>query len=363
MITNIVFAMNIRLGKNVAAAGGFFIQLLVWISVLVVLPLGWKTNWPEVFWVKQGITLVLFMGVYYFNSMTLIPRLLLKQKTALYIGSIILSILIVLAFMQLIEHWLNLAEQIHRSFNPDKPYHPRHSFRFDIFLFVLTLLVFGISTSVTLISFHYREKEARDAFEKQKIATELATLKSQINPHFYFNTLNNIYALAAIDAALTQKAIHMLSKMMRYVLYESQKTEVLLSQEISFIDNYIELMRLRMNHKVEVVYSKPNLISEVFIAPMLFMPFVENAFKHGINPKGKSQIIISIDQEGSEVKMIVKNEVFENEGMDIEENEGIGISNTKRRLELLYPNRHILKIKNVDDEHLVVLSLELKDAG
>ncbi len=352
--------MNLRLGKNIVIVGGFFIQLLIWLTVLVVLPLGWKTNWPEVFWIKQAFTLVLFMGLYYFNSLSLVPQLLLKQKTVWYIGAIVLSIISIMIFMQFVEQWINLPEQLHRSFNPGKPYRPRGHYRFDYYLFILTLLVFGISTSVTLINYRNREKANRESFEKQKISTELATLKSQINPHFYFNTLNSIYALAAIDTSLTQKAVHMLSKMMRYVLYESQKTEVMLSQEITFIDHYIELMKLRLSDKVVVNYEKPNTIKEVLIAPMLFMPFVENVFKHGINPGGNSLLEIKVEQNEHEVKLIAENAIYENEGMDIEENKGIGLSNTKRRLEILYPHHHSLIIDNDAEKFKVTLILQLK---
>ncbi len=351
--------MNLKSG-NTSRVVGFIIQLIGWVTILVVFPMGWRENWPEVFWVKQSILLVLLMVLYYINSLVLVPNLLLRNKTYSYFGAVVLSIIIVLAFMQLMEIWLHVSEAIHRSFNPDKPFKQKSIWRFDLFLFLLTLLVFGISTSVTLITYHNREKESRQAFEKQKISTELASLKSQINPHFYFNTLNSIYALVAINSKLAQKAIHMLSKMMRYVLYDSQKKEVLLSQEIAFIENYIELMRLRLTDKVEVIFTKPTQVENVLIAPMLFMPFVENAFKHGIKPSGNCQIRIEIDQIENDISLQVENEIFEYEGMDIERDKGIGLTNTKRRLELLYPTDHSLLIKKDNGNHLVELRLVLE---
>ena len=350
--------MKFWYGRNIDVKWGLLVQMVFWITILIALPLGWKTNWPEQFWVKQGVIIVLLMGLYYLNSQYFVPKLLLRNNILAFFIAVLFCVIASLAIIQVVETWLNLPELIHKSFNPDRPFrHKERSFRFDYFLFLLTLLVFGISTSVALINNRNKENDVRQAFEKQKISTELETLKSQINPHFYFNTLNSIYALAAIDASLTRKAIHMLSKMMRYVLYESHKAKVLLSQEVSFIDNYIELMRLRITEKVQVILVKPEPVREDFIAPMLFMPFVENAFKHGINPVGNCQIKIVITQKDNEISLLVENGIYENEGMDIEEDKGIGLTNTKRRLELLYPINHQLKISNDKDLHTVTLRL------
>ena len=124
---------------------------------------------------------------------------------------------------------------------------PKHNDKLDIFLIMLILLIIGISTSVTLIQKWQADKQLREALEKDKIGSELSFLKAQINPHFFFNTLNNIYALTHVDVEKSRNALHKLSRMMRYLLYDTQEGSTPLSKEVSFIVDYIELMKLRLN--------------------------------------------------------------------------------------------------------------------
>ncbi|WP_020529862.1 sensor histidine kinase [Flexithrix dorotheae] len=352
--------MAILSGKNLSPVLGVFIQALIWLSFLFLIPLSFSVSFPEVFWIKQGILVLVLLGVYYFNSLVLVPRLLLNNKLIAYLGAIAICIGLVLVFMQLVENSLNLPELLHQAFKKEKPYKPAESwFRFDFFMFLISLLVFGVSTSIALINNRNQERETRQAFEKEKISAELSNLKSQINPHFYFNILNSIYALTSTDAKLAQKAIHMLSKMMRYVLYDSQKKEVLLSQEIAFIENYLELMRLRLTDKAEVLFQKPQAFKDLLVAPMILMPFVENAFKHGIIPGESCKVEIKIEQTGDELRFLVKNDIYITSGLDIEKNSGIGLANTRRRLELLYPGTHELTIEENQKNFRVVLLLHL----
>ena len=130
--------------------------------------------------------------------------------------------------------------------------------------------------------------------EKEKLNSELAFLKNQISPHFFFNTLNNIYSLISINAEDSQKAVLKLSKLMRYLLYESEQGNTKLSNEIDFMNNYIDLMKLRMNDKVDLTVSFPKKYEDKNIPPLLFIPFIENAFKHGISYREKSFIDINM---------------------------------------------------------------------
>jgi LytS/YehU family sensor histidine kinase len=143
-------------------------------------------------------------------------------------------------------------------------------------------MALGIGTSITAVQKSQkdtllRQEEAllRKSLEQQKTDSELSFLKAQINPHFFFNTLNNIYALTMINVESSRQVLLKLSRMMRYVLYETQKDGVLLSQEIAFVQDYIELMQLRLTDKVEVIFKRPTPLKEVTIAPMLRLPFVE----------------------------------------------------------------------------------------
>src|SRR5690606_14958222 len=120
-----------------------------------------------------------------------------------------------------------------------------------------------------------------------------------------------------------------------------------------------ELMKLRLTDKVNIIYTKPQPVNEVFIAPMILMPFVENAFKHGVSPNQPSTLEINVSQQGSTLKVLVKNEIFNIKGLDIEKSSGIGLANTKRRLELLYPDHHTLKISEYEAKYQVELMLSL----
>jgi LytS/YehU family sensor histidine kinase len=181
--------------------------------------------------------------------------------------------------------------------------------------------------------------------ERQRINTELSYLKAQINPHFFFNTLNNIYSLTTLDVGKAQEALLKLSRMMRYVLYENQKDETLLSKEVKFIEDYLELMKMRLSQKVKLQVKLEDPKDDLVIAPMLFLPFLENCFKHGISSQQDTEISISLEVMGDTVFFETKNGIFPvpPDSPEAQEN-GIGLVNTQRRLTLLYPDKHRLKL-------------------
>ena len=157
---------------------------------------------------------------------------------------------------------------------------------------IISALVLGIGTSITVIQKWQKDKQEREALEKEKVSSELSFLKAQINPHFFFNTLNNIYALTQVDADKAGKAIHQLSRMMRYLLYETQQGQTMLGREIAFVKDYISLMQLRLTDAVKVIIDTPPHLLDMPMAPMMLLPFVENAFKHGVSATQQSHIDI-----------------------------------------------------------------------
>ncbi|GAB1414833.1 hypothetical protein MASR2M117_02390 [Paludibacter sp.] len=189
--------------------------------------------------------------------------------------------------------------------------------------------------------------------EKQK--AELESLKSQVNPHFLFNTLNGIYALALEKSEKTSEVIIKLSGLMRYNISEIQKDKVLLKNEIEYLRDYIELQKMRLENTVVIRFDTENINMEMFIAPLLLIPFVENAFKYGVNPKQVSEIFIQISRIKDVFLFIVSNEKVDIQNTDIK-NE-TGIINVKRRLDLLYPNKHELNIRETDEKYVVELKL------
>ena len=217
---------------------------------------------------------------------------------------------------------------------------------------------------------HYVRRGIVSIYQMQQLRslqleTELSLLKAQINPHFFFNTLNNIYALTHVDAEQARAALHRLSRMMRYVLYESPAGQTRLSQELGFLRDYVELMHLRLTDKVQVLLQVPGpLAADPLIAPMLFQPFVENAFKHGVSATAPSCITIELRQPSAQtVELCVRNTVFPARPAAPPDDEpgGIGLANTQRRLDLLYPAAHTIRVVpcTAANEYEVCLHLSL----
>ncbi|MBN8820610.1 MULTISPECIES: sensor histidine kinase [unclassified Spirosoma] len=194
--------------------------------------------------------------------------------------------------------------------------------------------------------------------EREKIQTELSYLKAQINPHFLFNTLNSIYSLAIVESPQTADAIVKLSSFLRYVIQESQKEQVSLQNELAYIDQYIALQKLRLGDTVHIDYTVEGRANGKQIVPLLLISFIENAFKYGVSPEEHSTITVAITIQDSELTCHVFNKkvrVFQPTAVA----SGIGLSNTKARLQLLYPDRHQLVIHDTSTTFTVDLSLTL----
>jgi LytS/YehU family sensor histidine kinase len=250
-----------------------------------------------------------------------------------------------------------IMEEINKGKEHVKP--PIRQFKI-YYYFYTSILVCGFSLGLGVLEkLSQNEKERKD-LEKEKLNSELAFLKNQISPHFFFNTLNNIYSLIGIDTTEAQEAVLKLSKLMRYLLYESEHGESKLEDEISFMNHYIDLMKLRLNDKVELSVSFPENTDDLCIPPLLFIPFVENAFKHGISYREHSFIDIKMIVEGTQVSFLVKNSIGTSSHAGDGQYSGIGLKNVKKRLNLLFPGSHNLKIKKAPDTFSVDLQLTTK---
>ncbi|WP_428666741.1 sensor histidine kinase [Runella sp.] len=338
------------------------IHLLAWglLAALVLMPpFGGRFTMPDEYWIKQWILLGLLAGAFYLNAKILLPRLLFQNHTIWYVVSIVGTAAFIYWAIQGVDSWLNLPELWHKATRPDRPFNPNRGRHFDMFTFLYSLLSLGVSTSLTVVQKWQKDTQIREQLEREKVVSELSFLKAQINPHFFFNTLNNIYALTMLDVQSAQEALHRLSRMMRYVLYETKEGTVRLSQEIAFLEDYIQLMQLRLTNKVKVSFEKPATHHDVAIAPMLLLPFLENAFKHGVSATRPSEIFIGLAQEGQTLRVEVRNTLFTEKRVTLDESNGIGLVNTRRRLDLLYPNHYSLKITEhtPKDEYLVELTL------
>jgi two-component system LytT family sensor kinase len=323
-----------------------FVHIFCWLifafGVLYYHPSTWDTPVPTTFWIKQIILLAILSSVFYLNFYVLIPKLLIRKKVSVYIAFVVVLLALVYLLNALIKSSLNLTDLIFAHQDHEFLRTDRHRGRFDTFVPGITLLMIGLGVTVSFIQKWQQELNLRQQLEQEKVTTELTLLKAQINPHFFFNTLNNIYSYTLSDGNLARTAIMNLSKMMRYVLYDSSNGQTSLSKEVAFIRDYIELMRLRVSPKTKISFIVANNLRDYKIAPMLFLPFVENAFKHGISSIAEGYIIVSITQNPTGIELIVTNTVYESKRANEEKSNGIGLSNTARRLELLYPGKNNL---------------------
>lgn len=344
------------------------IHILVWGllgSILFLFgPLSWKVELPTEFWIMQLSRFTLLILAFYLNLYYFIPKFLFKNSTVTFLLITLLSGIGYLLLLYTYDEVMNMSMVMHKAIRPNIPYTPKpRNLTYDFYSLVTYYLVIGIGTSIGAVQRWQAEEEVRSAYEQQRINSELLYLKAQINPHFFFNTLNNIYSLINLDVEKAKTALLKLSRMMRYVLYETEKQHTFLTKEVDFIRDYIELMRLRLSGKVVLQIEIAEKVNEAEIAPMLLLPFIENCFKHGISSQQESSILVSLKVQENVLILETKNKIFKSAENTPEGNaSGIGLSNTMRRLNLLYQDRHQLEISQNEssNEYHVFLTLNLK---
>ena len=228
----------------------------------------------------------------------------------------------------------------------------------EVVIFFGGLLLMGMNLGVKL---YFRSQEDADILsqiEKHALERQLQYLKYQVNPHFFMNTLNNIHALVDIDPERAKASIVELSKLMRYVLYEGNNRLTPLSREVQFLRNYVQLMSMRYTGNVSISLDVPEVLPDSMLPPLLLVIFVENAFKHGISYRTKSFVEISLQPHGDRLLFSCRNsrpEIKHDENMK----GGVGLSNVRRRLDLLFPGNYTLDIKEQEDTYTVHLDIPL----
>ena len=220
---------------------------------------------------------------------------------------------------------------------------------------VVSFLIIGFDTGLMISVKWAQSEQKRMRAEKESVESQLAFLQTQVSPHFFMNTLNNIHALIDIDTTEAKESIIKLSKLMRHLLYDSQVERIPLKKEIEFIQNYVELMKLRFSDKVKINLHIPDQIPDKSIPPLLYTSFVENAFKHGISYQESSFIDISFSNGSNQLSFTIRNS---NPGIKKEEGpSGIGIENSRKRLDLIYGDDYILEINESSEDFTVILKV------
>jgi hypothetical protein len=297
----------------------------------------------------------LLIVFFYLNYFIFIPRFYFRRSFVIFCLFMLLSYVVIVLLPELL---INPGSPSHQHFEghpgrfcggPSFENHWLHEFGQHFFQFIL-VLIFSL---MLRISSRWKQSE------KERLGAELSYLKAQINPHFLFNTLNSIYSLAIEKSDDTPAAVVKLSEMMRYVTTEANQDFVSLEKELRYISSYIELQKIRFEDTIRFSFDITGDPAGKRIAPLILIPFVENAFKHGVNPEEDSEIQVSISIHEDNLHMVVFNKKV-NVRLQNEERTEQGIENTRNRLQMLYPAKFLLIINNEKSGFSVNLTINLK---
>ena len=295
---------------------------------------------------------LLMMVVFYANYKWLTPKYFVSGKHRYFT---VINFVMIVTFSIFLHYWMDYTRDL---FQPVVRRYRDPDTLDDFLFFVRDCINFCIfATAATCIKLAQQwlwADKALKAAEAAKVAAELGNLRSQINPHFLLNTLNNIYALTAIDTDRAQNAIQQLSKLLRHMLYDNQEAEVPLKDEITFLDNYINLMKIRLPKTVDVKFLRDVQNPDIRVAPLVFISLVENAFKHGISPTEPSFVHITLTQKGNDLSVTIENSNYP-KSEDDRSGHGIGLQQVQRRLDLSYYNRYEWT-QNVSDDGTIYSS-------
>lgn len=311
----------------------------VWLG-LFLMPLMMVHHDETISWMRvatYGVVTLLLMFVFYLNYFWLTPKFYVEGDRRVYW---VVNVVLVVGLAIAQHFWLSYAHTLMQSAanRPPRPMPPAHVLFLLRNIFNLGIAAAIASTIVLSKRWHQSEDE-RLKLEAERKEAELRNLRSQINPHFLLNTLNNIYALTAFDKEEAQKAIQELSKMLRHMLYDNQEQMVSLSDEVQFLENYVNLMKLRLPTNVRVAFNVNLENTDAKVAPLIFISLVENAFKHGVSPTKPSFIDINISADEQRLICFIENTNFPKSEQD-HSGHGIGLQQVASRLELIYPQRY-----------------------
>lgn len=295
----------------------------------------------------NNLTGLLWILLFYLNAYILIPKLFYKKKNWLYF-LLLVGIFLLFLFIHIF---------LYNYFITSRPFILSRSIGFNIPPFVLTI---AVSTAYRMIIDKNKTDKLLLAAQEEKLKSELSFLRSQVSPHFMFNVLNNILALARLKSDQLEPTIFKLSTLMRYMLYETDEEKVSLQKEIDYLNSYIDLQKQRVGGKVKIDVAIPATGVNHEIAPMLLIPFIENAFKHGTGHIKNAQIDINMELQKDVLNFVVRNRYDAAEvNNSKDKTSGIGLTNVVRRLNLLYKNKHDLLITKEDGWFVVSLQINI----
>lgn len=336
-------------------------------------------DWNKVInsWTRLSMFLLLFVLNYY----VLVPLFLFRKKYVNYLLSTLLFTVSLIAIHISLRHFFEANTPISMppmnlgpgmppmelgsnmpapmGFKPPDIAPPKSPFMIFIDNMIVAILVIAAGTAVKMILQWINEENRRIEVEKEQLKTELALLRNQVSPHFFMNTLNNIHALVDINPHTAQKAIIRLSTLMRYLLYDSARENTSLKKELEFIESYMSLMELRYSQKVHISLDLPTETPDVLIHPMLFVSFLENAFKHGVSYQKESYVKVKLWLTDSHIFFDLRNSIHPNREHTDKNYSGIGLTNIQKTLHLLYGKEYSLNISDEQNEFNVQLIIPI----
>ncbi len=326
-------------------AGYFLINFIRWGSYFDDYIYSLKSNLVEFF---------IHIPITYFHIYYLIPKLVVKRKLIVYLIAIVITLSVVYILRTELNLLLVTSNIWPEAIGSQKAY----SFNHIVAVTIGEVYVVALATSIKLTMDWIAERKKNSQLKQLQLKTELKYLKSQIQPHFFFNTLNNLYYLTIEKSEKASDVVLKLSEIMQYVLYEVKEPKIELISEINYIQSYLELERLRHGDNIDSEIQIQGNIDDIKIPPLLLLPFIENCFKHG--SKNNENVKLDIHFENKKNKELIfttKNNF--NLNNVAKKKHGIGIENVRRRLELLYHNQYSLETKIVDNTFNVLLKIPI----
>jgi hypothetical protein len=360
--------------KNLFALFEPFIIIVFWILLFASpLFLGDELDWMHVF--KIWKSFIPYLILFIINHFVLLPFVFFRNHVWIFILLNILTILIIAFGVSNFpgnNQQINEREMRHeQEFRPGRDFPPPHAMNRNmrrpgpppkqlppyLSFMIISVLIIGFDTGLKLSVKWVHSERQRIHAEKKNVESQLAFLRNQVSPHFFMNTLNNIHSLINFDAEEARESIIRLSKLMRHLLYDSEVEMIPIQKEFEFIRNYVDLMKLRYPEKVKIELHFDKNFTDCSIPPLLFTSFVENAFKYGVSYDQSSFININFSNKKGVLSFTISNSIAKN--MENSEQGGIGIENSRRRLDLLYGDRFSLNISEEKELFTVNLNIPL----
>ncbi len=294
------------------------------------------------YWLYVSITSII---LFYTNSEVLFPKIYKKQPIRYFLS--LIAVILVLLWGRFFVRITFVGNDINKSL-------------FYVNAFIQYLYVFGISASYCFFSDYQKQQEIQRENENERLKSELSFLRSQISPHFMFNLMNSLVSLNRKKSNLVEPVLLKMADLLRYMLYEKDDKRISLENEVKYLSNYIDLQKVRFGDYVKIDFDVNSSDSSKSIEPMLLIPFVENAFKHGVGLIENPFIKIELETNTEELRFKVTNK-FSSDSKEVKDGaSGIGLNNVKRRLELLYPNKYILNVSESENLYTTNLKLNFK---